>query len=111
MAYDVKKECKELYAPKKGPSIVEVPPMSFVAVRGSGDPNEENGAYQRAIAILYAISYTIKMSKKAPAGSTATLTSSCRPLRVSGGRTGSRAPTTPTRRPSTGSRSSACRTS
>ena len=62
MAYDVKKECKELYAPKKGPSIVEVPPMSFVAVRGSGDPNEENGAYQRAIAILYAISYTIKMS-------------------------------------------------
>ena len=64
MAYDVKKECKELYAPKKGPSIVEVPPMSFVAVRGSGDPNEENGAYQRAIAILYAISYTIKMSKK-----------------------------------------------
>ena len=38
--------------------------MSFVAVRGSGDPNEENGAYQRAIAILYAISYTIKMSKK-----------------------------------------------
>ena len=64
MAYDVKKEDKELYAPKKGPSIVEVPPMSFVAVRGSGDPNEENGAYQRAIAILYAISYTIKMSKK-----------------------------------------------
>ena len=64
MAFDYKKEYKELYAPKKGPSVVEVPPMTFVAVRGSGDPNEEDGAYQRAISVLYAISYTIKMSKK-----------------------------------------------
>ena len=64
MAFDFKKEYKELYAPKKGPGIIEVPPMTFVAVRGSGDPNEEGGAYQQAIAVLYAISYTIKMSKK-----------------------------------------------
>ena len=64
MAFDYKKEYKELYAPKKGPSVVEVPPMTFVAVRGSGDPNEEDGAYQRAISVLYAISYTLKMSKK-----------------------------------------------
>ena len=64
MAFDFKKEYKELYAPKKGPSIVEVPPMRFVAVRGSGDPNDAEGAYQRAISVLYAISYTIKMSKK-----------------------------------------------
>ena len=64
MAFDFKKEYKELYAPKKGPSIVEVPPMRFVAVRGGGDPNDAEGAYQRAISVLYAISYTIKMSKK-----------------------------------------------
>lgn len=64
MAFDFKKEYKELYAPKKGPSIVEVPTMRFVAVRGSGDPNDAEGAYQRAISVLYAISYTIKMSKK-----------------------------------------------
>ena len=64
MAFDYKKEYKELYAPKKGPSVVEAPPMTFVAVRGSGDPNEEDGAYQRAISVLYAISYTLKMSKK-----------------------------------------------
>lgn len=64
MAFDVKKEYKDLYAPKKGASIIQVPPMTFVAVRGAGDPNEEGGAYQRAIAVLYAISYTIKMSKK-----------------------------------------------
>ena len=64
MAFDFKKEYKELYAPKKGPGIIEVPPVTYVAVRGSGDPNEEGGAYQQAIAVLYAVSYTIKMSKK-----------------------------------------------
>ena len=64
MAFDFKKEYKELYAPKKGPGIIEVPPVTYVAVRGSGDPNEEGGAYQQALAVLYAISYTIKMSKK-----------------------------------------------
>lgn len=64
MAFDFMKEYKELYAPKKGPGIIEVPPVTYVAVRGSGDPNEEGGAYQQAIAVLYAISYTIKMSKK-----------------------------------------------
>ena len=64
MAFDFKKEYKELYAPKKGSGIIEVPPVTYVAVRGSGDPNEEGGAYQQAIAVLYAISYTIKMSKK-----------------------------------------------
>lgn len=64
MAFDFKKEYKELYAPKKGPGIIEVPPITYVAVRGSGDPNEESGSYQQAIAVLYAISYTIKMSKK-----------------------------------------------
>nr|WP_315281353.1 GyrI-like domain-containing protein [uncultured Actinomyces sp.] len=64
MAFDFKKEYKELYAPKKGPGIIEVPPITYVAVRGSGDPNEEDGDYQRAISVLYAISYTIKMSKK-----------------------------------------------
>ena len=64
MAFDFKKEYKELYAPKKGPGIIEVPPVTYVAVRGSGDPNEEGGAYQQALAVLYAISYTIKMRKK-----------------------------------------------
>ena len=64
MAFDYKKEYKEFYLPPKTPGIVTVPAMNFLAVRGQGDPNEENGAYQRAIAILYAISYTIKMSQK-----------------------------------------------
>ena len=39
--------------------------MNFVAVEGAGDPNETGGAYQTAVQLLYGISYTIKMSKKA----------------------------------------------
>lgn len=63
MAFDFKKEYKEFYMPKRKPEIVEVPPMNYIAVRGQGDPNEEGGAYKAAIGVLYAIAYTIKMSK------------------------------------------------
>ena len=64
MAFDFKKEYKEFYMPKDRPSIVEVPPMQYVAVRGAGDPNQPDGDYQKAIEILYAVAYTLKMSYK-----------------------------------------------
>lgn len=63
MAFDFKKEYKEFYLPKNQPEIVTVPPMTYVAVRGRGDPNEEGGAYKAAVGVLYAVAYTIKMSK------------------------------------------------
>lgn len=63
MAFDFKKEYKEFYLPKAKPQIVTVPSMNYIAVRGEGDPNEEDGAYKAAIGVLYAIAYTIKMSK------------------------------------------------
>ena len=63
MAFDFKKEYKEFYLPKKQPSIVTVPPMNYIAVRGEGDPNAEDGAYKQAIGLLYGIAFTIKMSK------------------------------------------------
>ena len=64
MAFDYKKEYKEFYMPKKKPSIVEVPSMNYIAVRGKGDPNKEDGEYKQAIGLLYAVAFTIKMSKK-----------------------------------------------
>ncbi|MBR4879811.1 MAG: GyrI-like domain-containing protein, partial [Clostridia bacterium] len=64
MAFDFKKEYKEFYMPKNKPSIIDVPAMNYIAVRGKGDPNEEGGDYKKAIEILYSIAYTIKMSKK-----------------------------------------------
>ena len=64
MAFDYKKEYKEFYMPKNKPSIVTVPSMNYIAVRGHGDPNQEDGEYKRAIGLLYGIAFTIKMSKK-----------------------------------------------
>ena len=64
MAFDFKKEYKEFYMPKNKPEIVNVPAMNYIVVRGKGDPNEENGSYQKAIGILYAVAYTLKMSYK-----------------------------------------------
>ena len=64
MAFDFKKEYKEFYMPKDKPSIVDVPEMNYIAVRGQGDPNAEDGEYKKAIGLLYGIAYTIKMSRK-----------------------------------------------
>ncbi len=64
MAYDFRKECKEFYMPKNKPEIVNVPKANYIAVRGTGNPNEEGGAYQQAISVLYAVAYTLKMSYK-----------------------------------------------
>ena len=60
---DYKKEYKDLYLPNTKPTVIDVPEMSFVAIQGKGNPNEENGDYQKALGVLYGIQYTIKMSK------------------------------------------------
>ena len=75
MAFDYKKEYKEFYIPKNKPSIVEIPPknkpsiveipkMNYIAVRGKGNPNDEEGEYKKTIGLLYGIAFTIKMSYK-----------------------------------------------
>jgi len=61
---DYKKDFKELYLPKTTPVLVDVGEMPFIAIEGKGNPNEENGEYQKAIPVLYSVQYTIKMSKK-----------------------------------------------
>ena len=64
MAFDYKKAYKEFYMPKGTPSIVTVPKMNYIAVRGSGNPNDADGEYKQAIGLLYGIAFTIKMSKR-----------------------------------------------
>ena len=64
MAFDYKKEYKEFYMPKRKPTIVEVPKANYIAVRGKGDPNEADGEYSKAVGVLYAIAYTLRMSYK-----------------------------------------------
>ncbi|MGL4738711.1 MAG: GyrI-like domain-containing protein [Cellulosilyticaceae bacterium] len=64
MAFDFKKEYKALYKPKEQPEIIEVPTMNYIAIRGKGDPNEAEGDYQKAIGVIYAVAYTLRMSYK-----------------------------------------------
>ncbi|MDD4371942.1 MAG: GyrI-like domain-containing protein [Anaerostipes sp.] len=64
MSFDFKKEYKEFYLPPKKPSIVTVPAMNYIAVRGKGNPNDENSEYKTGIWLLYGIAFTIKMSYK-----------------------------------------------
>ena len=64
MAFDFKKEYKEFYLPPQKPVLVKVPKMNYIAVRGKGDPNAEDGEYKQSISVLYALAYTVKMSKK-----------------------------------------------
>ena len=64
MAFDFKKEFKEFYLPAATPTIVTMPVMNFLAVRGKGNPNEEGGAYKQTLERLYGIAYTLKMSYK-----------------------------------------------
>lgn len=64
MPFDFKKEFKSLYQPKTAPEIITVPPITYAAVRGVGDPNEVGGAYKSALGVLYGILYAIKMSRR-----------------------------------------------
>ena len=60
---DYKKEYKDLYLPKTNPMLIDVPSMKFIMVEGTGNPNDKDGEYQKAMQILYGLSFTIKMSK------------------------------------------------
>ena len=64
MPFDFKKEYKEFYLPPREPGIITIPPANYIAVRGKGDPNAEDGEYKEAIGLLYGIAFTIKMSYK-----------------------------------------------
>jgi hypothetical protein len=61
---DYKQLNKELYVPKSEAVSIEVPAMKFIMVDGHGNPNEEGGEYMKAVELLYALSYTIKMGNK-----------------------------------------------
>ena len=62
MSIDFKKTDKQLYQPGTQPVIIKVPEMLFLMVSGIGDPNTSDN-YQKAMAALFSLSYTIKMSK------------------------------------------------
>ena len=65
MPYDVKKDLRQLYAPKNTDwALVDVPEQRFLAIDGRGNPNTAE-SYAKAVQALYAFAYTIKMTAKA----------------------------------------------
>lgn len=64
MAFDYKKEYKDIYSPSTNPTIITIPSMNYLAIRGKGNPNEEHSEYKKTLELLYTIAYTIKMSYK-----------------------------------------------
>ena len=61
---DLKKQLKHLYQPSaKQFSIVDVPPMNFLMVDGSGDPNT-SAEFAAATEALYGVSYGLKFGVK-----------------------------------------------
>jgi hypothetical protein len=66
--YDIKKDRKDLYAPKADNfEVVEVPLLEFLMVDGRGDPNTSI-AYREAIEALYAVSYGVRAVAKSRLG-------------------------------------------
>jgi hypothetical protein len=62
MPYDVKKDLKQLYAPKNRDwALLDVPEQQFLAIDGRGNPNTAP-SYARAVEALYAFAYTIRMA-------------------------------------------------
>lgn len=64
MAFDYKKEQKTFYRPTVKPQIIDIPPMQFLSVERTGNPNDPDGQYSDAIGQLYGVAYTLKMSYK-----------------------------------------------
>lgn len=65
--FDWKEAYKELYAPPCKPVLVTVPPMSFLMVDGTGDPNTAP-EYREAVEALYSVAYTLKFALKKAGG-------------------------------------------
>ena len=68
MVFDFKKEYKEFYMPASKPSIVTIPPMNYIAVRGEGNPNAEDGAYNYNLQGITAGQHPGAVVFQAPAG-------------------------------------------
>jgi hypothetical protein len=65
--YDVKRTHRELYAPPREFTLVEVPPMRYLAIDGHGDPNTA-AAYADAVEALFSVAYAVKFRSKRELG-------------------------------------------
>ncbi|MBR9920254.1 MAG: hypothetical protein GYB31_05385 [Bacteroidetes bacterium] len=62
MKHAWRKQEKQFYLPKTKPEVISIPPFRFFTIKGAGNPND--AAFAEYIGVLYALSYTIRMSPK-----------------------------------------------
>jgi hypothetical protein len=62
MKHEWRKKEKNIYLPKNKPEHIHIPPFKFITIDGTGNPNDEH--FPEYIAVLYALSYAVKMSPK-----------------------------------------------
>ncbi|MDW5563284.1 MAG: GyrI-like domain-containing protein [Methanomassiliicoccus sp.] len=67
MKIDVRKQLRPLYDAPREPALVEVPPMNFLMIDGTGDPNGSED-YRQALEALFGLSYTLKFMIKKTEG-------------------------------------------
>lgn len=66
--FEFKKAYPELYAPKAGDfTLVDVPPLQYLAYDGHGDPNT-SAEYVHALECLYPTAYALKFASKKELG-------------------------------------------
>ncbi|WP_173923142.1 GyrI-like domain-containing protein [Agromyces sp. Marseille-P2726] len=66
--YDLKRAHRALYAPSaRDFTIVEVPPMRYLAIDGHGDPNTSRD-YAAALEALFGVAHTLKFRSKKELG-------------------------------------------
>jgi hypothetical protein len=62
LKYEYKKHEKGLYYPGTKPEFVTVPKQKFFCIKGRGNPNKED--FSERVAVLYALSYAVRMMPK-----------------------------------------------
>ena len=63
---DLRRELPQLYRAAAAPELVDVPPLDYLMIDGSGDPNTA-AAYAEAVQALYSVAYTVRFAlKRAP---------------------------------------------
>ena len=65
MKHEWKKHEKTLYGVKDFPVLTELPPQSFIMIKGSGNPNDAD--FSNRVSALYSLAYAVKMDYKAAA--------------------------------------------
>jgi len=62
MKHEWKKVEKQFYLPKNKPELVNIPLFKYFTIEGKGNPND--AFFTEYIAVLYSVSYAVKMSPK-----------------------------------------------